>query len=60
MKSAEVSTPSDREVLVKRSFNAPVNLVWQTVMVLLNRLELLEESQQCRFHGESGVIGSAV
>ena len=29
MKPAEVSTPSDREVLVKRSFNAPVNLVWQ-------------------------------
>ena len=29
MKSAEVSTPSDREVLVKRSFDAPVNLVWQ-------------------------------
>ncbi len=29
MKPAEVSTPSDREVLVKRSFSAPVNLVWQ-------------------------------
>jgi uncharacterized protein YndB with AHSA1/START domain len=29
MKPAEVSTPSDREVLVKRSFAAPVNLVWQ-------------------------------
>ena len=29
MKPAEVSTPSDREVLVKRSFDAPVNLVWQ-------------------------------
>jgi uncharacterized protein YndB with AHSA1/START domain len=29
MKPAEVSTQSDREVLVKRSFNAPVNLVWQ-------------------------------
>lgn len=29
MKTAEVSTPSDREVLVKRSFEAPVNLVWQ-------------------------------
>ncbi len=29
MKPAEVTTPSDREVLVKRSFRAPVNLVWQ-------------------------------
>src|SRR4029079_2045191 len=29
MKPAEVSTTSDREVLVKRSFDAPVNLVWQ-------------------------------
>lgn len=29
MKPAEVSTPSDREVLVKRSFDAPANLVWQ-------------------------------
>jgi uncharacterized protein YndB with AHSA1/START domain len=29
MKPAEVSTPSDREVLVKRSFDAPVNLVWK-------------------------------
>ena len=29
MKPAEVSAPSDREVLVKRSFDAPVNLVWQ-------------------------------
>lgn len=29
MKPAEVSTPSDLEVLVKRSFDAPVNLVWQ-------------------------------
>lgn len=29
MKHAEVSTPSDREVLVKRSFDAPVDLVWQ-------------------------------
>ncbi len=29
MKPAEVSTPSDREVLVKRSFDAPVNLVWR-------------------------------
>ena len=29
MKPAEVSTPSDREVLVKRSFDAPVKLVWQ-------------------------------
>ena len=29
MKPAEVSTPSDREVLVKRSFDAPVDLVWQ-------------------------------
>jgi uncharacterized protein YndB with AHSA1/START domain len=29
MKPAEVSTPSDREVLVKRSFDASVDLVWQ-------------------------------
>ena len=29
MKPAELSTPSDREVLVKRSFDAPANLVWQ-------------------------------
>ena len=29
MKPAEVSTPSDREVLVKRSFDAPAKLVWQ-------------------------------
>lgn len=29
MKPAEVSAPSDREVLVKRSFDAPVNLVWR-------------------------------
>ena len=29
MKPAEVSAPSDREVLVKRSFDAPVELVWQ-------------------------------
>jgi len=29
MTPAEVSTPSDREVLVKRRFNAPVDLVWQ-------------------------------
>jgi uncharacterized protein YndB with AHSA1/START domain len=29
MKPAEVSTPSDREVLVKRSFDAPVKLVWR-------------------------------
>jgi uncharacterized protein YndB with AHSA1/START domain len=29
MKPAEVSTPADREVLVKRSFDAPVHLVWQ-------------------------------
>ena len=29
MKPAEVSMPSDREVLVKRSFDAPVDLVWQ-------------------------------
>ena len=39
MKPAEVSTPSDREVLVKRSFDAPVNLVWQAYMdpVLMRR-----------------------
>lgn len=29
MKPAEVSTPSDREVLIKRSFQAPASLVWQ-------------------------------
>ena len=29
MKPAEVSTPSDREVQVKRSFEAPAKLVWQ-------------------------------
>jgi len=29
MKPAEVGTLSEREVLVKRSFNASVNLVWQ-------------------------------
>lgn len=29
MKTAEVSTPSDQKVLIKRSFDAPVNLVWQ-------------------------------
>jgi uncharacterized protein YndB with AHSA1/START domain len=29
MKPAEVSTPSDREVLVKRSFDAPAKLVWR-------------------------------
>ena len=29
MKPAEVGTPSEREVLVKRSFDASVNLVWQ-------------------------------
>jgi uncharacterized protein YndB with AHSA1/START domain len=29
MKPAEVSTPSDQEVLVKRSFDAPAHLVWR-------------------------------
>ena len=29
MKPAEVSTPSDQEVLVKRSFDAPAPLVWR-------------------------------
>lgn len=29
MKPAEVSTPSDREVLIKRSFDASVALVWR-------------------------------
>lgn len=29
MKPAEVFTPSEREVLVKRSFDAPANLVWR-------------------------------
>ena len=32
MKSAEASLPSDTEVLVKRSFDAPVNLVWRAYM----------------------------
>ncbi len=29
MKPAEVSTPSDEEVLIRRSFDAPVSLVWE-------------------------------
>jgi len=29
MKPAEVSTPSDQEVLIKRSFDAPADLVWR-------------------------------
>lgn len=29
MKPAEVSTPSEQEVLIKRSFDAAVDLVWQ-------------------------------
>ena len=29
MKPAEVSTPSDEEVLIKRSFDAPASLVWR-------------------------------
>ena len=29
MKPAEASLPSDTEVLVKRSFDAPVKLVWR-------------------------------
>ena len=29
MKPAEVSTPSDREVLITRSFDAPASRVWQ-------------------------------
>lgn len=32
MKPAEVSLPSDTEVLVKRSFDAPVRLVWRAYM----------------------------
>lgn len=32
MKLAEASLPSDTEVLVKRSFDAPVNLVWRAYM----------------------------
>ena len=32
MKSAEASLPSDTEVLVKRSFDAPVKLVWRAYM----------------------------
>lgn len=30
MKSAEISMPSDTSVLVKRSFDAPVELVWRS------------------------------
>ena len=29
MRPAEVSTPSDQEVLIKRSFDAPADLVWR-------------------------------
>lgn len=32
MKPAEASLPSDTEVLVKRSFDAPAELVWRTYM----------------------------
>lgn len=32
MKPAEASLPSETEVLVKRSFDAPVNLVWRAYM----------------------------
>lgn len=32
MKPAQASLPSDTEVLVKRSFDAPVNLVWRAYM----------------------------
>jgi uncharacterized protein YndB with AHSA1/START domain len=32
MKPAEASLPSDTEVLVKRSFDAPVKLVWRAYM----------------------------
>jgi len=32
MKPAEASLPSDTEVLVKRSFDAPVHLVWRAYM----------------------------
>jgi uncharacterized protein YndB with AHSA1/START domain len=32
MKPAEASLPSDTEVLVKRSFDAPVTLVWRAYM----------------------------
>lgn len=32
MKPAEASRPSDTEVLVKRSFDAPVQLVWRAYM----------------------------
>lgn len=32
MKPAEVTLPSDTEVVVKRSFDAPVNLVWRAYM----------------------------
>jgi uncharacterized protein YndB with AHSA1/START domain len=32
MKPAEASLPSDTEILVKRSFEAPVNLVWRAYM----------------------------
>ena len=39
MKPAEVTLPSDTEVLVKRSFDAPVKLVWRAYMepVLMRR-----------------------
>ena len=39
MNPTEVSTPSDREVLIKRTFDAPVDLVWQayTEPALLRR-----------------------
>jgi hypothetical protein len=32
MKPAEASLPSDTEVLVKRSFDAPARLVWRAYM----------------------------
>ena len=54
MKPAEVSTPSDREVLVKRSFDAPVNLVWQayTEPALMRRWLLgAAGAVGCRFAG---------
>jgi len=33
MKPAQASLPSDTEVLVKRSFEAPAELVWRAYMV---------------------------
>jgi len=52
MKPAEVSTPSDREVLVKRSFDAPVNQVWEayTDRALMRRWLLLRRHDSRHEH----------